>query len=119
MSVPAYSQIIMSAQTVDETVSTVLGPDIVANKIQHAFYVEWSAGVASGVVQIESASHKDYAGTWAPVVGGNIANGVITFAGSAPNGQYFYYTGAALALRARISTVVTGGTVTVTYIGNA
>lgn len=111
------SEIVMNAQSADETVSAVVwGPGQIAGRSKFAAYVEWSAGVASGVVQIETASHAAYAGTWSQMAGGSIANGTITFAGSAPNGQWFRIDGPILAVRARISTVVTGGTVTVTFV---
>lgn len=70
--------------------------------------IEWSEGVSSGVVEIETAASEDYAGTWAPV-------STVTFDGSetpAPKTEYVRVQGSYGAMRHRISTIVTDGTVT-------
>lgn len=77
---------------------------------EHSFYIIGSAGVASGAVQIETANDPTYAGTWAPL------GSPITVTASTV--KIFQVTGALIAVRARISTAVTGGTVTVDYAGN-
>lgn len=107
----AYSEIILDAQATDETSSTVLGPAVLANKQEHTFYTEWGTGVSAGVVTIEEASDPAYAGTWA-----NVAT--VTYSAGSPLSVVTRKSGAALAMRARISTAVAGGTVTVTYVGN-
>lgn len=106
-----YSKIIMDAQSVDETTSTVLTPATVSKFKEMAFYVEWSTGVTAGVVEIETASHEAYAGTWAPVA-------TVTYASGAPRSEVVVVHGVGLAFRARISTAVADGTVTVTFVGN-
>jgi hypothetical protein len=61
--------------------------------------VEWGNGATGGVVEIEAAPHKDYAGTWTSLA---------TFAWAAANKiDMWRGTGPFGALRARISTVVT------------
>lgn len=84
-----------------------------AAEAQEGFHhhISWSAGVASGAVTIEVADSSTYAGTWAPVA-------VVTFAGTAPNQDYVYSPGEPKAIRHRISTVVVGGTVTTSMVGN-
>lgn len=75
----------------------------------HNFYIKGSSGVNAGAIQLESADDPTYTGTWNPQ--GNPITVVasselsITLAGIFP------------ALRARISTTVTGGTVDVNYVG--
>ena len=61
--------------------------------------VAWGAGTLSGVVQIESAPYKDYAGTWSNLTSFTwaAADSVDVWRGTGPFG----------AIRARISTVVT------------
>ena len=79
-----------------------------SSAIQHAIRVKWSLGTTSGVVEIESGPDKDYAGTWAPLA-------TITWA-TANSVDEWRGAGAFAALRARISTVIAGGTgVTVDY----
>ena len=72
----------------------------------HTFHVTGSAGIASGVVTLEHASDPLYAGTWAQVaapVTPLASTDLVTLA-----------TGVYNFVRARISTIVVGGTVTVT-----
>ena len=76
----------------------------------HSFYIKANGAVMTGAIQLESSSGGDYAGTWAPIGGGPIA--------LVSNAELIYsVTGAFLFVRARISTSVTGTTVTVTYVG--
>lgn len=72
---------------------------------EFAFYVSWSAGVTAGAVTIETADDKDYQGTWAEL-------GTVT-APPASRQDVLHFSGVLIAVRARISTAVTGGTVTV------
>lgn len=76
----------------------------------HSIIIQGSSGVASGAVQLESAAAPDYAGTWAPVGGGPITVVADTEAAIDFEGTFIF-------LRARISTDIVGGTVTVTYKG--
>ena len=77
---------------------------------EHTFYIIGSAGVSAGAVQIETAMSDTYAGTWAPL-GAAITVGNNTV-------QIVQVTGALDWVRARISSNITNGTVTVEYVGN-
>lgn len=75
-----------------------------------AIYVAWGAGTNAGVVTIESSYDAANAGTWAPLA---------TSTWSVANKQdIIQITGIHANLRARISTNVTGGTVSVFAICN-
>jgi len=100
----------MDAQSVDETASTVLGPAVCAQTQEGAFYVIFSPGVTAGVVEIEGAAYEGYTGTWS-----NLAT--VSWA-AADRTHRVNYTGCHLCLRARISTTVDGGTVSVEFVGN-
>jgi len=65
---------------------------------------EWSAGVSAGVVTFEWAPNPGYAGTWAVLGTQNFGANSITKA---------IYQACGGAIRARVSTPVVGGTVTV------
>ncbi|HKQ90165.1 MAG TPA: hypothetical protein VJZ77_05755 [Blastocatellia bacterium] len=68
--------------------------------------IEGSAGVGAGAVVIESASSPTYAGTWKLIAGPTtvVASAQIGDKSDFPPGHF---------VRARVSTTVTGGTVTV------
>ena len=100
----------MDAQSVDETTSTVLGAGIMPQIKEGSFYTVFSPGVTAGVVQLEGAHRDDFTGTWA-----NLAT--ITFA-TADTAHRTNFTGCHMCLRARISTAVAGGTVSVVFVGN-
>lgn len=69
------------------------------------FFVIGSSGVTAGAVTIEEAHTADYAGTWAELQ-------VVTVTASAVQTVY-QACGSMLHTRARVSTTVTGGTVSV------
>ena len=99
---------VMNDQSVDETTSDAID---VRNAESVCLVVESSAGVSGGVVTLESAISSDYSGTWASFgsITTSAANTVgITATDTAGGGSLpsKYY-------RARISTVITGGTVDV------
>lgn len=77
----------------------------------HNIIIKGSAGIASGAIQIETADAGDYSGTWAPIGGGPITVIASTEISYAFEGVYKF-------LRARISTAIGGGTVTVSYVGS-
>jgi len=106
-----FDKILLSAQSVDETASTALTPTSVAHIRELAVYVSWGTGVTAGVVQIETADDPAYAGTWAPLA-------TVTYASGAPKQDIVQITGVALYVRARISTAIANGTVTVRAVGN-
>lgn len=74
---------------------------------EHTVYIEWGAGVTGGVVEVETAAHRDYAGVWASLSTVNWS--------AASKVDRFSFTGAFGAVRTRISTAIANGTVT-TYI---
>lgn len=73
-------------------------------------YIVGNGAVSAGAVQLEQAHRKDFTGTWAALgaVTTVVANTVaaITTAGTAK------------AVRARVTTPITGGTVTVLLVAN-
>jgi len=78
------------------------------------FCVEWSAGTGAGVITLEEAGGNAgaaYAGTWSSIT-------TVTWAAASSQECVHLGSGAYGAIRARISTTVTGGTVTVYGRGN-
>jgi len=72
-------------------------------------YIQGSAGVASGAVQLEEAADENYAGTWSPIGSpiAVVASAEVVVAAPA---------GGIMAVRARISTTIGSGTVTVRLV---
>src|SRR5260370_14351538 len=104
----AMSGVITDLQTAATTGNgTVLAiPNSFRN---HNFLVKGSAGVASGVVTIETSNDPADAGTWAAVT-----TAVTVLASTDLITQF---VGLLNFVRARVSTVISGGTVTVQYTG--
>jgi hypothetical protein len=73
-------------------------------------YITGSAGVSAGAVQLETAPSATFAGTWAPL-GTAVTVVASTTAVATTIGSF-------KAIRARISTPVTGGTVSVQVVAN-
>lgn len=78
------------------------------NSLHH--HINWGTGVISGAVTVECADSAAYAGTWAPIA-------VVTFSGTAPKQDYVYSPGMPRCIRHRVSTVLAGGTVTTSLVG--
>ena len=91
---------LLSAASTDEVSA---GVDLTDDVQYVTVYIEWGAGTGAGVVQIEEAPHAEYAGTWAPVQELTWAQASVTDA--------VHLTGAYAALRVRITTGVTGGSI--------
>lgn len=72
-----------------------------ASAKEHSFYIFAASGVTGGAIQIESADDPNFSGTWAPL-GAPIA--VV-----ASTEIIFNYTGSLIAVRARVSTTISGG----------
>jgi len=70
-----------------------------------SIYIEGSAGVGAGAVQLETATDPAYAGTWHAI------GSPVTV--SASTQKLVQLAGVVGAVRARISTTVTGGTCSV------
>jgi hypothetical protein len=85
--------------------------DLKGNGREHTFYLEPSGTVSGGTVTLETARAEDYSGTWAVIAGPiTMATGVT---------QVVHHTAALLAVRARISSNITGGgNVTVELVSN-
>lgn len=74
-------------------------------------FITGSSGVSAGKVKIEGAPSADYAGTWA-LIGSEITVGDDTTQTALTEGTYYPF------VRARVSTDVVGGTVSVDVVGN-
>ena len=81
----------------------VMPPTLHGLALEWTFYIEFSAGSAAGVVQVETASNRDYTGTWA-------SEATVTWS-AASKAHVVHITALMQAVRLRISTTVTGGTV--------
>lgn len=77
----------------------------------HSIEIEGSVGVVAGAIQIESSFDSNYTGTWNPV-----GSGPITVVASMK--LLAQFSGSYIFLRGRISTAMSGGTVTVKYVGH-
>jgi hypothetical protein len=101
--------LILDAATALNAVSTEIGPVEAGNVNELTFYIVGSVGVASGAVQIEEAHITGYTGTWAPV-------GTATTV-AATTVKTIKATGVGNVYRARVSTVMAGGSVSVWAMG--
>lgn len=90
--------------------ASAISPAFMPRCRETAIYVQWSAGVASGAVKVESADDPNYTGTWAPLA-------TDTFA-TASSEDIIQITGVHAAIRTRISTVLAGGTVSTSLVCN-
>lgn len=104
------STTLIDAKTALNEVGTV-GVSDSAQLAECAFHVEFDGTSAAGVVLIETASSPTYGGTWATLA-------TITWA-AASRSHYAAITGVFMCIRARISSAVTSGTVTVKFVGNS
>lgn len=95
----------LNAASTDETAGTALGPELITACQETAAYVVWATGTTAGGVAVETAHETGYTGTWA-----NLAT--VTFSGTAPKVDVVQITGAHTALRTRVDTAVSDGTVT-------
>lgn len=108
--------LIMDAQTVDETKSTVVCPSVGIKN--HTFTIRTSAAL-TGAVQIETSHDPTYTGEWNPLGGGPIDLSTIPAAAAGIGILQLQFSNITFtAARARISTVVAGGNVSVSYLGN-
>ena len=108
--------LILDAQTVDETKSTVVCPSVGIKN--HTFTIRTSAAL-TGAVQIETAHAYDYTGEWNPLGGGPIDLSTIPAAAAGVGILQLMFSNVTFtAARVRISTVVAGGTVSASYLGN-
>ncbi len=103
-------QVLIDALTLINTTGNVNIADI-ANSDELAFYVEFDHTSSAGVVLIETASSDTYAGTWAVLA-------TITWS-AIDKCHYVAVSTPVRAVRARISSAVTAGTVSVRMVANA
>lgn len=103
-----FSKKVISAKTALNEVGSAPA-DQVANLRETVAHVVFSAGAAAGTVLIEGAHDAGYSGTWATLATINWA--------AASRVHQANITGVHLALRARISSAITGGTVDVYLTG--
>lgn len=102
------SQRLLTAQSALNTAQAVTGSVTQVRELRA--YATFGAGTSAGVVTIEGAPVSDYSGTWASL-------GTLTWS-AASKVETLRIEGAHLAVRARISTAIVGGTVTVDIVGN-
>lgn len=101
------SQVLLVNATTGTATVTQLAPRLCRNAV---VYAVWGAGTNAGVITVESAHTTTYAGTWASL-------GTITWM-AATKADLLALTGVHGAIRTRISTTVTGGTVSTYYLCN-
>lgn len=103
--------LILDAQSADETLSKVVCPGHGIKN--HTFTIKVSANV-TGKIQLETSNDPTYTGIWNPLGGGTIDLSLI---GAAGETEMQFSNIIITAVRARIETVVIGGTVSVIYTG--
>lgn len=89
----------------------VLGTGTMTNCRESAVYIQWGAGTTAGGVTIETAHDSAFTGTWATL------GAAIPWV-SASREDVLQITGIHGAIRTRISTLVTGGTVSTWIVCN-
>lgn len=109
-SVSATKGVAITLQAAGTTTGNGIAVNIPPGFKNHTIIVIGTAGISAGAVQVESADSDSYAGTW------NAEGSPLAAAASAEVAAHL--TGVFLALRARVSTTVVGGTITVIYFGS-
>jgi hypothetical protein len=102
-------KVLIDAETAINTAGAI-GVSDIAQIVEMGIYVEFSSPAAAGTVLIETASSESYAGTWAVLATVNWAAG--------DKCHFVALTGCYRVIRARISSAITSGTVTVRAVGN-
>lgn len=105
-----FKQIITALSALN-AVSEVLKSPELGSTSEVTFYIVFGPGTGAGAIQIESAHDPNYTGTWA-------AEGSPVAWVAASRVHKLSVTSANIAMRARISTGVTGGTVDVYVTAN-
>lgn len=102
---PAEGLVILDAATAaDATGIGVLPESICGRHVELSIYVYFNATAAAGTVLVESAPYRNYADTW-------VTEGTVTFS-AASKAHRVSLNLLAGAIRVRISSAVTSGTVT-------
>jgi len=108
--------LILDAQTVDETKSTVVCPSVGIKN--HTFTIRTSAAL-TGALQIETSHDPAYTGEWNPLGGGPIDLSTIPAAAAGIGILQMQFSNITFTrARMRICTVIAGGTVSGSYLGN-
>jgi hypothetical protein len=97
-----------------QSAATTGNGDIVAVPVSvksNVLVIKGSSGVASGAVQVEAADDPTYASTWQQIGGGPVTVLADTELMVTWTDRYPF-------VRARVSTVIAGGTVTCSYFGS-
>ena len=106
-----FFSLIMDAKSALNALSDELkSPELFAVD-ELTYYIMFSPGTSAGAVQIESAHLSGYTGTWA-------AEGSPVAWVAADRVHKLSITGVSFVSRARISTGIVGGTVSVYAVGN-
>lgn len=106
---PIVAQALQTAVSAQDAATTI-GSGIMSRCRETAIYIHWSAGAAAGAVVVESAFAEAFTGTWANLATVNWV--------SANRVDIVQITGVHGALRTRISTTITGGTVNTWVVCN-
>lgn len=106
---PIVGAALQTAVTTQNAAATI-GSGMMSRCRETAIYIEWSAAVTAGAVVVESAFNEAYAGTWANLATVNWV--------SATRVDIVQITGVHGALRTRVSTTITGGTVNTWVVCN-
>ena len=104
---PETGLVLIDAKTAANTTGIGVIPETVCGRyVEATFYIAFDATAAAGTVLIESAASRNYTGTW-------VVEGTVNFA-SASKAHRVSLNMLTGAMRARISSAITSGTVTVT-----
>lgn len=104
---PATGLVLINGKTAADTTGIGVMPESICGKfVEATFYVDFDATAAAGTVLIESAPSRNYTGTW-------VVEGTVNWS-AASKAHRVSITALTGAMRARISSAVTSGTVTVT-----
>ena len=106
--------LMMDAQTALDTKSTVIVPSVGIKN--HTITLRSSASI-TGAVQLETAHDPAYTGVWSPLGGGPI--NVADIGPAAAGILQFQFSNITFgAVRARVTTIIAGGTLSASYLGN-
>lgn len=107
-SAPLHQEVLVAQSALDTTHAGLFVPHYNVLRL----LIVGSAGISAGAVVLEAAHAPSYAGTWLVVVSATTAVADSIVSGASLVTAAFPY------VRARISTAIVGGTVTVWVVGN-
>lgn len=103
--------IMLNAASASNATGTVIGSGTMSRCRESAVYIQWGPGTTAGGITVETAHDQAFTGTWA-TLGSAVAWSV------ASKEDVVQITGINGAIRTRISTLVTGGTVSTWLVCN-